>query len=76
MGALDGPFYSAAGCDDTPACRMAGVPSAGGSRKISRGGEHAALRRGCRAVEAFRGPQDRLHPQTRTVRVSNSLELL
>ena len=40
------------------------------------GGEHAAVRRGCRAVEAFRGPQDRLHPQTRTVRVSNSLELL
>ena len=40
------------------------------------GGEHAAVRRGCGAVEAFRGPQDRLHPQTCTIRVSNSLELV
>ena len=69
MGALDGPFYSAAGCDDTWHRRAA-------PEKYLVGGEHAAVRSGCRAVEAFRGPQDRLHPQARTVRVSNSLELL
>ena len=55
---------------------MAESASSGGSRKYLVGGEHAAVRCGRGAVKAFRGPQDRLHPQTCTVRVSNSLELV
>ena len=39
-------------------------------------GKHAAVRRGRGADEPLRGPQNRLHPQTRAERVSNSLESL
>ena len=37
-------------------------------------GKHAAVRHGRGAVESLRGPQNRLHPQTRVVWVPNSLE--
>ena len=39
-------------------------------------GKHATVRRGRGTVEPLRGPQNRLHPQTRAVRVSSSLESL
>ena len=39
-------------------------------------GEHAAVCRGRGAVEPLRGPQDRLHPQARAIRVSNPLQPL